>query len=214
MMIEYTLLDRFIKEIDTVVRTVLPPTHRSVSRSSPANKEIEASLNPAEKKHTAGLMRVNHAGEVCAQALYQGQALTAALTATRMQMQEAAAEETDHLGWCEARLQELNSAPSAFNMLWYMGSFLLGAVAGLAGDQYSLGFVAETEHQVSAHLQRHMQAIPQQDKKTRAILQQMQEDEAAHAYAAIQAGGIELPTLIKKSMSCTAKLMTTLSYYF
>ena len=158
-------------------------------------------------------MRVNHAGEVCAQALYQGQALTAQLTHIKQQMTEAAIEETDHLAWCEQRLQELDSKPSQLNFIWYSGSLLLGALAGLAGDKISLGFVAETEHQVSAHLQAHLKKLPQEDKKTKLILEQMQKDEEHHAHTALEAGGIELPYLVKELMALVSKIMTKSSYY-
>ena len=174
---------------------------------------VEPSLTLKEKKHVAGLMRVNHAGEVCAQALYQGQAITAQLTTVRAQMTIAATEELEHLAWCEQRLTELGSRPSVLNPLWYSGSFLLGAVAGLLGDRFSLGFVAETERQVTHHLEQHQRHIPPQDKKTMAILSQMQDDEQHHAETALAAGGIELPFLIKQLMHSTSKLLTKSSYY-
>jgi ubiquinone biosynthesis monooxygenase Coq7 len=158
-------------------------------------------------------MRVNHAGEVCAQALYQGQALTAQLTHIKKQMMDAALEETDHLAWCEARLYELDSQPSRLTVFWYSGSIVLGALAGWAGDKISLGFVAETERQVSAHLQNHLQSLPVDDKKTRLILKQMKEDEEHHAQTAIEAGAIELPSVVKQLMSLVSKVMTKSSYY-
>jgi ubiquinone biosynthesis monooxygenase Coq7 len=208
-----TFLDKLISELDTGLRTISPPQKRAAIRQSPACSIDETPLNSKEKKHSAGLMRVNHAGEVCAQALYQGQALTAHLTHVKQQMTEAAIEETDHLAWCEQRLYELGSKPSHLNIIWYSGSILLGALAGLAGDKISLGFVAETEHQVSAHLQSHLKSLPQHDKKTHAILEQMQEDEEHHAHTAIAAGGIELPATIKQLMSIISKIMTKSSYY-
>lgn len=143
-------------------------------------------------------MRVNHAGEVCAQALYRGQALTAKLVEVRAQMAEAAAEEIDHLAWCEERLRELDSRPTVLNPFWYLGSLMLGMAAGLAGDRWSLGFVAETERQVSQHLQKHLQKLPAQDNKTKLILERMHEDEAYHADMAMAAGAAELPDFIKK----------------
>lgn len=207
-------IESLINQVDSALRTLLPPKHRAPNRISPAKKIPEPALSESEKKHCAGLMRVNHAGEVCAQALYQGQALTAKLTHVKQQMNRAAAEETDHLAWCEQRLQELNSNPSKLNPLWYTGSVIIGALAGLAGDKVSLGFVAETEHQVSAHLQKHLQKLPLQDNKTRAILERMQDDEEHHAQEAINAGAVELPYLVKQMMSAVSKLMTKTSYYW
>ncbi len=207
-------LDRLILEADTALRTLLPPAQRISQRQSPAHLVREVTLSEQEKKHVAGLMRVNHAGEVCAQALYQGQALTARLTHIKKQMQEAAAEETDHLAWCEERLQQLQAKSSRLNPLWYAGSLFLGALAGLAGDRISLGFVAETERQVMAHLQKHVHALPSHDKKTAAILQRMQEDEEYHAQTAMNAGAAILPDVIKRMMAMMAKLMTTSSYYW
>lgn len=208
----FSLMDHFLNQMDQAVRTLLPPQARVVQRECPGQL-LEDNIEPAQKKHVAGLMRVNHAGEVCAQALYQGQALTAQLNHIKKQMNEAAAEENDHLAWCEQRLRELNSHTSVLNPLWYLGSLLIGALAGLAGDRYSLGFVAETERQVSVHLQKHLQNIPQHDKKTEMILQQMHEDETQHAILAQEAGAWELPTIIKNIMHETAKLMTKTSYY-
>ncbi len=206
-------LDTLITEVDSALRTLLPPHKRTTPRGSPATTLDEQPLLASEKKHIAGLMRVNHSGEVCAQALYQGQALTAQLTDIKKQMSDAAAEEVDHLAWCEERLHELNSQPSLLNPIWYIGSLFLGALAGLAGDKVSLGFVAETERQVTAHLQSHLQKLPAHDQKTRAILKQMQEDEEQHATIAIAAGGIELPFLIQQLMHVVSKLMTKSSYY-
>lgn len=208
-----TFLDAFISEVDNALRTVLPPNKRVSTRHSPAVEIEDTPLSLREKKHVAGLMRVNHAGEVCAQALYQGQALTAQLTHIKQQMTDAAAEEVDHLAWCEERLYELGSKPSILNPIWYSGSIVLGALAGLAGDKISLGFVAETERQVTAHLKHHVQKLPAQDKKSHAILKQMQTDEEQHATMAIESGGIELPTPIKRIMSMVSKLMTHSSYH-
>lgn len=208
-----TFLDKLIGELDTALRTIIPPQNRTAMRQYPALSIEGSTLSTQEKKHCAGLMRVNHTGEVCAQALYQGQALTAHLTHIKQQMTEAAIEETDHLAWCEQRLYELGSKPSMLNLIWYSGSLVLGALAGLAGDKISLGFVAETERQVSAHLQGHLRSLPQHDKKTQAIVLQMQEDEEHHARTAIEAGGIELPAVIKQLMSIVSKLMTKSSYY-
>lgn len=209
-----SFLDTLINEVDNALRTLIPPQKRVPARSSPARQIENHPLSLTEKKHIAGLMRVNHAGEVCAQALYQGQALTAQLTHIKKQMSEAAAEEVDHLAWCEERLDELESQPSILNPIWYGGSIIIGAIAGLAGDKISLGFVAETERQVTNHLKNHLQGIPVEDKKTKAILQQMQEDEEHHTQVAVEAGALELPYLIKKAMSLVSKLMTKSSYYF
>ena len=210
---QLTIIDKLLCHVDMAMRTLLPPKQRGSTRISPAHAVITPSLNADEKRHVAGLMRVNHAGEVCAQALYQGQALTAQLSTVKEQMIEAAAEEIDHLAWCEQRLCELNSQPSRLNVFWYSGSLMLGALAGLAGDRWSLGFVAETEHQVAAHLQRHLQDIPVQDMKTRAILTQMHEDEAHHAEVAHAAGAAELPVFVKGLMGVISKCLTHSSYH-
>lgn len=207
-----TIVDQFICHVDMAVRTLLPPKQRSCNRVNPGQVAITSPLNADEMRHVAGLMRVNHAGEVCAQALYQGQALTAQLTSVKEQMMEAAAEEIDHLAWCEQRLEELNSHTSRLNVLWYSGSFMLGALAGLAGDRWSLGFVAETERQVAAHLQRHLHDVPEKDMRTRAILTQMHQDEAHHAEVAHAAGAADLPDFVKSLMSGVSKLLTHSSY--
>lgn len=210
-------LDQLITDIithaDSALRTLFPPKQRPHQRTNPGLAEAPPSMTSQEKHHVAGLMRVNHAGEVCAQALYQGQALTAKLPLVKEQMIHAAEEEIDHLAWCEQRLQELDSQPSKLSIIWYSGSFILGALAGLAGDRWSLGFVAETERQVADHLQKHLTQLPIKDQRTRAILSQMQEDEAQHAQAAIVAGAAELPQNIKSLMTMTSKLMTCSSYY-
>lgn len=206
-------LDTLISEVDNALRTLFPPAQRPRTRPSPAESLADTNLSTKEKKHVAGLMRVNHAGEVCAQALYQGQALTAQLTHIKKQMSDAAAEETDHLAWCEERLTELGSKPSVLNLLWYGGSIILGALAGLAGDKVSLGFVAETERQVAHHLHRHLKNLPAKDKKSHAILMKMKEDEEQHATTALNAGAIELPYFVKQLMRIVSKLMTKSSYY-
>lgn len=208
-----SLFDKIVNELDGAMKTLLPPAKRIPTRMYPAQKLTESPLSEQEKKHCAGLMRVNHAGEVCAQALYQGQALTAKLTEVQQQMNQAAAEETDHLAWCEQRLHELNSKPSILNPIWYTGSIIIGALAGIAGDKISLGFVAETERQVTAHLKKHLQKIPEHDKKTRVILERMQDDEEHHALEAVNAGAIELPYFVKYIMTAVSKLMTKTSYY-
>lgn len=209
-----SLIDTLITEIDNALRTLHPPTNRVPARQSPAKQIAELPLSPYQKKHSAGLMRVNHSGEVCAQALYQGQALTANLSHIKKQMAAAAAEEVDHLAWCEERLSELGSIPSVFNPVWYVGSLFLGAFAGLAGDTISLGFVAETERQVTAHLIKHLKKLPSEDKKTKAILELMQADEEHHAIVAEESGAIELPIIIKLLMKAVSKVMTKSSYYF
>ncbi|QMT58679.1 2-polyprenyl-3-methyl-6-methoxy-1,4-benzoquinone monooxygenase [Legionella sp. PC997] len=208
-----SILETLIAEVDNALRTLFPPAQRINTRPSPAESFTDIDLSIKEKKHVAGLMRVNHAGEVCAQALYQGQALTAHLTHIKKQMSDAAAEEIDHLAWCEVRLAELGSKPSILNPFWYAGSILLGAFAGFAGDKVSLGFVAETERQVSDHLRCHLQKLPPKDKKSHAILVKMKEDEERHAASALNAGAIELPYMVKQLMRVVSKLMTKSSYY-
>jgi len=206
-----TLLDRLITEADTALRTITSRGH-SAQRASPASGHCEAELAGRERRHAAGLMRVNHTGEVCAQALYQGQALTAKLPTVRQEMQQAAAEEVDHLVWCEQRLQELDSSPSVLNPLWYGLSFALGAVAGAIGDEVSLGFVAATEERVCRHLRDHLKELPAEDRKSRLILQQMLEDEQRHGDKALEAGGADFPQPVKDAMSAVSKLMTRSSY--
>lgn len=208
-----SLLDRVINEVDGALRTLMPPKNRITQRISPADAIPDIPLSLADKKHIAGLMRVNHSGEVCAQALYQGQALTAKLKHIKEHMTKAALEETDHLAWCEKRLAELGSHTSWLNPFWYGGSLVLGAFAGLLGDNISLGFVAETERQVSAHLQSHIEKLPMEEQKTKAILQLMQEDEAHHAQWALNSGGAELPGVIKLMMTMVSRVMTRSSYY-
>ncbi len=210
---QLTIIDQLLCQVDTALRTLIPPEHRASARINPGNAATSAPMSQDETRHIAGLMRVNHAGEVCAQALYQGQALTAKLTTVKAQMMEAAAEEIDHLAWCEQRLSELDSQPSKLNALWYTGSFILGALAGVAGDRWSLGFVAETERQVAAHLKQHLDKIPAHDMKTRDILTQMYADEAHHAETAQIAGAADLPGFVKRAMACVSKLMTRSSYY-
>ena len=207
------LPELIIEAVDNALQTLLPPKRRQTTRANPAEKIKDSDLSDNEKKQVAGLMRVNHAGEVCAQALYQGQALTAKLDDVREQMQEAAAQEVDHLSWCEERLSELGSSPSKLNPLWYAGSFMIGAVAGLAGDKYSLGFVEETEKQVTDHLQTHLDKLPHHDQKSQAILAQMKIDEAHHADVARHAGATSLPKPIQQLMNKVSKIMTRSSYY-
>lgn len=209
-----SLVDRIVSAVDVALRSVCVPEHRHTNRVNPAEGLPEIRMTRQEQQHVAGLMRINHAGEVCAQALYQGQALTAKLPQIQSQMEHAALEEVDHLAWCESRLQELNSTTGIFNPCWYGGAFTIGLIAGFIGDQWSLGFVAETERQVTEHLKKHLNHLPAQDEKTRAILHQMQLDETQHAEQAQNAGAVELPFLIKQGMRLASKLMTKTSYYF
>ncbi len=205
--------DFFIKNIDDALRTLFPPISRHASRAYPAAQTVSNPLTTAQKNQAAALMRVNHAGEVCAQALYQGQALTAKLAAVKTQMNQCALEEIDHLAWCEQRLKELGHSVSILNPLWYLGSLTIGALAGLLGDKFSLGFVIETELQVSHHLHAHLNALPLEDDKSRVILKQMHDDEFSHAQTARKAGGIDLPYALKFMMGRVAKIMTKTSYY-
>ncbi len=205
-------LDRLILNLDQGVRTVFGRP-KVTGRSNPADGVPDTDLDERERRLAAGLMRVNHTGEVCAQALYQGQALTARLPDVRARMERASAEENDHLAWCETRLKELDSHTSLFNPLWYAGSFAIGAAAGLAGDRWSLGFVAETEHQVVDHLNGHLQSLPESDARSRLIVQQMREDEGHHATIALEAGGARLPGPVRKLMALTSKLMTRTAYH-
>lgn len=210
---QLSLLDQFICEVDVAFRTLLTPQVRQSIAKNPAEGLPDATLTPQEQRHVAGLMRVNHAGEVSAQALYQGQAMTAKLPTVKAQMTQAALEEVCHLAWCEQRLRELGSHPSVLNPIWYFGSLALGAIAGLAGDKWSLGFVEETERQVTHHLEQHLECSPPQDLKTKAILTKMQQDESAHADIAQQAGAAILPVMLKRIMAGVSKLMTVSSYY-
>lgn len=207
-----SLFDRLILQFDAGLRT-LTGQYANASRDNPAQALSEAELTQTEKCHVAGLMRVNHAGEICAQALYRGQALTAQLKDVRQQMQQASAEEEDHLTWCQQRLNELDSHTSYLDPFWYAGSLMIGAFAGWMGDHWSLGFVMATEQQVVAHLQQHLEKLPKQDQKTQAILSQMQQDEAQHAQLAKQAGARQLPKPIQLLMGITSKVMTKTAYY-
>jgi len=205
-------MDRVLVEVDGMLRT-LSRRGASAARPSPAEGHAEAQLSDRERKHVAGLMRVNHTGEVCAQALYQGQALTAKTAGTRSEMQEAAQEEIDHLVWCEERLDELGARPSALNPIFYGASLAMGAAAGLVGDRVSLGFVHATEERVASHLRSHLKALPETDRKSQLILQKMLEDEERHGENALNAGGKELPRPVKTAMTQVAKLMTGTTYW-
>jgi len=204
-------IDGFIIEFDRALRSIVgaTPMRRSVPGSSTSD---ECELTVEEKKHAAGLMRVNHVGEVCAQALYQSQKLHAKSDDLKVKLEHAAIEEEDHLAWCERRLEELGSRPSLLNPVWYAGSFVLGSIAGLAGDKISLGFVAETEKQVEHHLDEHLKELPSNDHRSRAIVAQMRADEIAHGQMAIQEGGVELPSAIQAVMKTMAKIMTVTAY--
>ncbi|PAU76273.1 2-polyprenyl-3-methyl-6-methoxy-1,4-benzoquinone monooxygenase [Halomonas salipaludis] len=203
--------DQWIGQFDSVLRTLVPHAAQA-ARPSPAGELPEASLSEAEREHTVGLMRINHTGEVCAQALYQGQGLTAKLPDTREQMERAAQEEIDHLAWCDARLQELEGRTSLLNPLFYAASFGLGAMAGAVGDRVSLGFVAATEEQVGRHLDEHLLELTAADRRSRAILEQMREDEAHHERWALEAGGARFPLPVKLGMRLVSKVMTQSVY--
>ena len=203
-------LDSAICAFDRTLRTM--SSVATASRPNPALGVAEPGLTEQEKTHSAGLMRVNHVGEVCAQALYAAQSAFAKTPLTREQFQKAGEEEVDHLAWTADRLQELGSRTSLLNPLWYAGSFALGAVAARLGDPVSLGFVVETERQVEAHLDRHLDELPANDLRSRAIVTQMRDDEVAHAEAAAQLGAAELPLPVKKVMEAMAKIMTTAAY--
>ena len=208
---QYTGIDKLINSFDQALRSLVPGA-TSAQRSNPS-EGTTTQLAVSEARHVAGLMRVNHSGEVCAQALYHGQALTAKLPKVRQEMEFAAIEEQDHLAWCEERLKELESHTSLLNPVWYGLSFGMGAIAGIAGDKYSLGFVAETERQVSMHLQDHIRQLPEQDERSRKILVQMHQDELEHRDTALNAGGVDLPAPVRITMTAISKLMTKTSYY-
>ena len=204
-------IDRLILEFDTALRSVVGGAH--AHRPTPGSDfGGNSGLDAVERKHAAGLMRVNHVGEVCAQALYQSQKLVARNPEIQEMLDHSGQEEMDHLAWCETRLQELGSHTSYLNPLWYAGSFAIGLAAGLAGDKWSLGFVAETEKQVENHLESHLEKLPKEDQRSRAIVDQMRIDEIAHGQAAKNAGGANLPEPIQKIMQAMSKIMTTTAY--
>ena len=204
-------LDSFITSFDRTLRVISGVTHSH--RLNPAEKLQECSLNDQERQHSAGLMRVNHVGEVCAQALYEAQAAFAKSELTREQFRKAGEEEVDHLAWTAERLKELGSHTSLLNPLWYAGAYALGAVAAKLGDSTSLGFVVETERRVEAHLNSHLEMLPAQDQRSRAIVTQMRDDEIAHAEAAKELGATDLPAPVKGVMRLMAKVMTTTAYH-
>lgn len=208
----YTPVDRLLINLDQAVRTVFGKP-QVTERPNPARDLPETELGEAERRRIARLMRINHTGEVCAQALYQGQAVTARLPEVRRNMERSAKEENDHLEWCASRIEELGDRKSLLNPFWYASSFAIGAAAGLAGDKWSLGFVVETERQVESHLEGHLAEVPPADARTRAILEQMKADEIHHADVAKAAGGAPLPGPIKLAMRLTSKVMTGTVYW-
>jgi len=206
----YSALDRFLTGVGEALEAVAG--RPDARRPSPGLAEPEVDLDDADRRHAAGLMRINHTGEVCAQALYKGQALLARDGETRQHLLHAADEETDHLAWCADRLRELDSRPSLLNPVWFAGSLAIGAAAAAVNDKVSLGFVVETERQVEAHLAEHIERLPPHDARSRAVLKQMQADEIRHADNALARGGIQLPAPIPTLMALTSKVMKTVAY--
>jgi ubiquinone biosynthesis monooxygenase Coq7 len=204
-------LDGLIIELDKGLRTLF--SEAPTSRPYPDAKLEEAVMSTAEKKHAAALMRINHSGEICAQALYQGQALTAHDPLVQEKLKQAAWEETEHLAWTSHRVHELGGSLSLLNPFWYTGSLALGVLAGAMGDKWNLGFLAETERQVGAHLQSHLDTLPPQDAKSRAVAQQMYVDEVGHSDMAVELGAAELPLPVKLVMRLSAKMMTKTVYW-
>lgn len=206
-------MDCFIKEFDFALRVITG--HSQATRTNPADVYLQDPVrnNPQICRHVIGFMRVNHVGEICAQALYQAQRLSTSQAELREKFAYAAQEEEDHLAWCAARLQELNGRSSLLNPLWYMGAFAIGLVAGYAGNSTSLGFVEETERQVTAHLEHHLNHLPIEDVRSRAIVMQMRKDEIEHGQMARDAGGQTLPLPIRLTMRIAAKIMTSTAYY-
>lgn len=207
----YSLQDRILLHLEQSISMFCRKP--VAKRDNPALPYAEAKLSPKQIRHQIGLMRVNHAGEMAAQGLYQGQALTAKQAHTELHMKQAAQEEIDHLAWCQDRLTELGGRTSYLDPLWYVGALLIGATAGMAGDHWSLGFIAETENQVSTHLANHLARCATEDRKTQSILTQMKNDEEQHAAQALAHGGIQLPKPIQWLMKCTSKIMVTTAYY-
>lgn len=203
-------MDKAIIEFDRALRTVF--AQASSLRAQPGNELPDMPLDDAQRAEVAALMRVNHVGEICAQALYQGQALTCKQASVRHELEQASREETEHLAWTEKRIAELGGRKSLLNPVWYLGSLAIGMLAGKLGDRWNLGFLAETERQVEAHLKGHLDRIPPEDARSRAILEQMKEDEARHADTAIHLGGRELPAPIKLGMKFASRVMTGVSY--
>jgi len=205
----YSAADALIGHIDRALNNIF--CRQPSRRDYPAEAEQEAVTEPSERRKAAGLMRVNHAGEMAAQALYHGQSLTARDPALRDKLLQASQEESDHLNWCRRRLDELGAKPSILDPLWYGGSLAIGIAAGVAGDRWNLGFLAETEHQVVRHLDSHLQRLPPQDGRSRAIVTQMRSDELGHARLAEELGAAKLPRPINRLMGLTSKIMTTLA---
>lgn len=205
------MLDQAIVEFDKALRTLFAPA--PTSRPVPGAELPEADMTPAERQHVAALMRINHCGEICAQALYQGQSLTSRDPNVRKALEQAAWEETEHLNWTETRIAELGGRKSLLNPLWYAGSLALGVLAGKLGDAWNLGFLAETERQVEGHLESHLQQLPAHDGKSREILDRMKSDEMRHAETAVAQGARELPEVARTAMKWSSRLMTRTSYY-
>lgn len=208
----YTALDRGIMAIDAILSNLPKADNKTGTRAYPAEDHADINMDEDTRKHISGLMRVNHAGEIAAQALYKAQALTATDKELKKAMQESADEEIDHLEWCEARLKELDDHTSYLEPFWYGGSFGIGVIAGLFGDKWNLGFLAETEYQVVRHLDSHLKQIPENDKRSRAILEQMRVDELKHAVTAEDSGAADLPESVKRLMGLTSKVMTKTAY--
>lgn len=208
----YSIFDRLCLNLDQVVRA-LADNAKTTGQVYPAQSTNNQPLTDEQRKHSAGLMRINHTGEICAQALYHGQGIVSKSNEVQLKMQQAAIEEGDHLAWCKLRLNELGSHTSYLNPFWYAGSFCIGMLAGMIGDQWSLGFVAETERQVIQHLEGHLKILPAQDHRSYKILERMEQDEAKHRDEAIQSGARELPEVIKKIMTLTSKLMVKTTYW-
>lgn len=208
---QLSTLDRWLSGANNLLRTVAAPAGPG-ARPYPARDAEDAPLDAQQKKHAAGLMRVNHAGEIAAQGLYQGHAITARDRGVEQQVQQAADEEFDHLAWCEQRLRELGYTPSKLSLFWYTGAFAIGAASGIFGDRWSLGFIAETEKQVVDHLDSHFERLPEGDNRSRAVVVQMREEEEAHGRHAIEAGAADLPPPIKKLMKLSSRVMTATAY--
>jgi 3-demethoxyubiquinol 3-hydroxylase len=210
---DYTPIDRLLMGVHQLLSGVAPPASAGEARPNPAGEIDDPELDEPARRHAAGLMRVNHAGEVAAQALYQGHALAARAPEVREHMLAAAEEERSHLAWCEERLRELGERPSRLDPLWYAGSFAIGAIAGLAGDRWALGFVEETEKQVSEHLSGHLEKLPEEDARSRAIVEAMRADEERHGAEAVAAGAQPLPKPVQELMRGVARLMTRSAYW-
>ena len=206
-----SFIDQMIHHIDCGLKAV-HASSQGTGRAHPAERCVHTELSDSEKKHAAGLMRVNHTGEIAAQALYNGQAIAAKNPRVRERLQQSALEETDHLAWCKQRVEQLGESTSLFGPFWYWGSYSIGVLAGLSGDQLSLGFIKETEDQVGAHLKGHLTSLPENDQRSRAIVEQMIVDEQHHGDVAMSLGGKALPEAVKALMKATSNIMTTVSY--